>query len=115
MTSPSPTPSHSLRWAPASRAPRAHPAQHPRQASRQVDTHTGRGHRRGERLFVFWRLAVAGGPLAAYGRAGTGVHPPSAMGLGSSKAPAAASSGHQGAPRPPPPLPRGPGGQGVGA
>ena len=81
----------------------SHPAQHPRQASRQVDTHTGRGHRRGERLFVSWRLVVAGGPLAAYGRARAGVHHPWSVGLGSSKAPAAASTGHQGAPYPPPP------------
>lgn len=41
--------------------------------------------------------------------------PPFPHGLGSSKAPAAASSGHQGAPRPLPPLPLGPGGQGIGA
>lgn len=114
MTTYSPTPSHSLQWVPASSLG-AHPAQHPRQASRQVDTHMGRGHRRGEILFVSWRLAVAGGSPAASGRGRAGGHPPFPHGLGSSKAPAAASSGHQGAPRPLPPLPLGPGGQGIGA
>ena len=60
VTTHSPTPSHSLLRAPASSLG-AHPAQHPRQASRQVDTHMGRGHWRGERPFMSWRLAVAGG------------------------------------------------------
>lgn len=74
MTTYSPTPSHSLQWVPASSLG-AHPAQHPRQASRQVDTHMGRGHRRGEIPFVSSRLAVAGGSPEASGGAGLGDTP----------------------------------------